>query len=372
MAVLQVPFALSRRLFRGSVASCRVLCSGNEFASSAALDSTWNREQLLSIRVGIESSCSRFELESRAVALDTNPSALDTRSNREHYSRFQLESRASDLDTSWNREQRSPFELASRSVALAFGSCRERLLPRRFPDSSVCLGRAVSEGCRSLPPNLREAWQEAALDPENTGGDLRSGVYRQRRVATRHPGPRPPVGQALLLGGLDRRVPHGQGRLQHDAPVDFVGGAPIPPSCTVSALCLPLCFCFRDRTTPMNFEGVLCLPTSGRLSSMFITCCPNCVSLSVIFLVLLALRAGMAIYVSVFRKDVSAGRRAVGPRGTKGLGLKRSSTTARSSSWAERRPRALSCRAFGRRSRTLWSAGRSASTSSPRPRCFYN
>ena len=66
---------------------------------AVAVDSNSIREQLLSLRVGIESNCSRFQLESRAV--------LSIRVGIEsNCSRFQLESRAIALESSWNREQR--------------------------------------------------------------------------------------------------------------------------------------------------------------------------------------------------------------------------------------------------------------------------
>ena len=87
-------------------------------AVAVALDDSC-REQLLSILIRFESSCSRFEFESRAL--------LSIRVRIESTcSRFQLESRALlliptgvesiALDSNWNREQCSRFQLESRAL----------------------------------------------------------------------------------------------------------------------------------------------------------------------------------------------------------------------------------------------------------------
>ena len=150
MAVLQAPLALSRRLFRGIVASCRVSCSGNEFASSADLDSNWYREQLLSIPLGIESSRSRFQSESRAVALDSNWNREQLLSTRIRVLSIPIGIQSSALDSDWNREQVlsipvgferkcSRFQLESRALALDSTWIREHLLSTRVGIESTAL-----------------------------------------------------------------------------------------------------------------------------------------------------------------------------------------------------------------------------------------
>ena len=70
----------------------REQCSRFELESRAlALDTGWNREHVLSIRVGIESTCSRYGLASRACALDTG----------------------------WNREQRLSVEVGQTKPVLS-------------------------------------------------------------------------------------------------------------------------------------------------------------------------------------------------------------------------------------------------------------
>ena len=103
-------------------------------------DSSSTGEQVLLIPVGLEST------------------ALDSHSNREQRSRFQLESRAllsipvgiesNALDSSWNQEQCSRFQLESRALlsirtrieskALDSNSNREQLLSKRIRIERNC------------------------------------------------------------------------------------------------------------------------------------------------------------------------------------------------------------------------------------------
>ena len=85
-----------------------------------ALDSNSIREQLLSIRVGIESG------------------ALDSSWNREQRSRCELESKAIALYSNSNREQLLSIPTGIESTALDSNSNREQLLSNRVGIDSNC------------------------------------------------------------------------------------------------------------------------------------------------------------------------------------------------------------------------------------------
>ena len=127
------------------------MCSRFQLESRAcALDSSWNREQLLPIPVGIESRCSIGE-RVLLIPVGLESTALDASWYQEQRPRYQREARAGALDSNPNREQCSRRQLVSRAV-LSIPTGIESRCSRFEPESRAVLSirlRIESNGSRN-------------------------------------------------------------------------------------------------------------------------------------------------------------------------------------------------------------------------------